>query len=213
MIKYIFQRVILTVFALSVIFGICGNFIDGFYSKKYDNVKIIKNIECRHYQFDKSTSCKDLGRLVKFIYVKDDGTKDTDYHFFTYNNEIDKCITSKKYNQLVKEHVGYVTRDWLIGILIGCLLVSGIISIPICMQQMDVKYDYWGRDPRDIALFRIKAFCWWKKFTGHPVEIVNEYRERELNEINCIRYFDRHSTPYYSEIRKDYEKFVAEWQK
>ena len=73
---------------------------------------------------------------------------------------------------------------------------------------MDVKYDYW-EDSRKIALFRIKAFCWWKKFTGHPAEIVNEYCERTLNEINCIRYFDRHSTPYYSEIQKDYAEFVA----
>lgn len=212
MIKYIFQRVIITIFALSVIFGICGIFIEGIYSIRYDNVKIIKNIECRHYQFDKSTTCKDLGRLVKFIYVKDNGTKDTDYHFFIYNNEIDKCITSKNYNQLVKEHIGYVTRKWLIIILVTILLVSGIISIPTCMSQMDVKYDYWG-DSKDIALFRIKAFCWWKKFTGHPAEIVNEYREKELNEINCIRYFDRYSTPYYSEIRKDYKEFVAERQK
>lgn len=213
MIKYICQRVIIVILALSVIFGIGGFFIDGFYSKKYDNVKIIKNVECRHYQVNNSSSCKDLGKFVKFSYVKDNGVKDTDSHFYKYNNEVDKNVKSKKYNQLVQEHIGYVTRDWLIGILIAISLGFGIISIPLCAGQMDVKYDYWGDNPRDIALFRIKAFCWWKKFTGHPAEIINEYCKRELNEINRIRYFDRHSTPYYSEIRKDYKKFAAEWQK
>lgn len=212
MIKYICQRVIIVILTLSVIFGICGFFIDGFYAKKYNNVKIVKNIECRHYQVNNSTSCKDLGRFVKFIYVKDDGTKDTDSQFFKYNNEVDKNVQSKKYNQLVKEHIGYVKRNWLIILLIGCFVISGIMCIPICAGQMDVKYDYWG-DSKDIALFRIKAFCWWQKFTGHPAEIVNEYRKKELNVIDCTRYFDRHSTPYYSEIQKDYEKFVTEYQK
>ena len=208
MIKYIFQRIIIAIFALSVIFGICGFFIDGFYSKKYDNIKIIKNIECRHYQVNNSTACKDLGRFVKFSYVKDNGVKDTDSHFFKYNNEVDKNVKSKKYNQLVKEHIGYVNRDLIIALFIVLIFVSGMICLPLCIGDMDVKYDYW-EDSRKIALFRIKAFCWWKKFTGHPAEIVNEYCERTLNEINCIRYFDRHSTPYYSEIQKDYAEFVA----
>lgn len=212
MIKYIFQRIIIAIFALSIIFGICGFFIDGIYSTRYDNVKIVKNIECRHYQVNNSTACKDLGRFVKFIYIKDDGTKDKDDKFFKYNNEVDKNVKSKKYNQLVKEHIGYVARSWLIGILVVIFIASGFISILTCIDQMDVKYDYW-EDSRKIALFRIKAFCWWKKFTGHPVEIVNEYCERTLNETNCIRYFDRHLTPYYKEIQKDYEKFVTAQQK
>ena len=96
----------------------------------------------------------------------------------------------------------------IIALFIVLIFVSGIICLPLCIGDMDVKYDYW-EDSRKIALFRIKAFCWWKKFTGHPAEIVNEYCERTLNEINCIRYFDRHSTPYYSEIQKDYAEFVA----
>jgi len=212
MIKYIFQRVIIAIFALSVIFGICGFFIDGFYAKKYDNVKIIKNIECRHYQISNSTSCKDLGKFVKFSYVKDNGVKDTDSHFFKYNNEVDKNVKSKRYNQLVHEHIGYVNRDLIIALFIALIFVSGFICLPLCIGNMDVKYDYW-EDAREIALFRIKAFCWWKKFTGHPAEIVNEYCKKELNVIDCIRYFDRHSTPYYSEIKNDYEKFVTEWQK
>ena len=207
MIKYIFQRVIISIFALSIIFGICGFFIDGFYSKKYDNVKIIKNIECRHYQVNNSTVCKDLGRFVKFSYVKD-----TDSHFFKYNNEVDKCITSKKYNQLVQEHIGYVTRAWLIGILIVIFIVSGVISILTCIDNMDVKYDY-CEDSRKIALFRVKVFCWWKKFTGHPADIVNEYCERKLNEIKCIRCFSCREAPYYSEIQKDYENFVVAQEK
>jgi hypothetical protein len=77
---------------------------------------------------------------------------------------------------------------------------------------MDVKYDY-CEDSRKIALFRVKVFCWWKKFTGHPAEMINEYCERKLNEIKCIRYFSCREAPYYSEIQKDYENFVVAQEK
>lgn len=93
-------------------------FIDNFYHKRYDNVKIIKNVECRHYQACNTTDCKDVGRFVKFSYVKNDGSKDVESIFFKYNNEVEKNVISNRYNKLVNEHIGYVNRNWLIILIV-----------------------------------------------------------------------------------------------
>lgn len=207
MVKYIFQRVLILVFALSVIFGICGSFIDNFYYKRYDNVKIIKNIECRHYQACNTTDCKDVGRFVKFSYVKNDGSKDVESIFFKYNNEVEKNVISNRYNKLVNEHIGYVNRDWLIALLVLLAFGSGVACLPLCICNMNVKYDY-SDSVKEISLFRLKVFCCWKKFIGHPAELMNAFYMENINAINNIMYFGAFKIPYYSELQKEYNKFV-----
>ena len=210
MLKYIYQRVLIVIFISSIILSICGIWIDGFYTTRYDDVKIVKNIECCHNQYDNNASCRDLGRCIKFIYVRNDGIKDSESKFFHYKTDVDKQITSKKYNQLINEHIGYVTKRWVIALIILIILLSGFLLLPACIDNMDVKYDYCDYDSRDIALFRIKVFCWWKKFIGYNNKMINDFYEEICNKKFTIRCFSSHDTPYYTELQDSFNIFMNE---
>lgn len=214
MLKYIFQRVLIIIFISSLILSICGIWIDGFYTTRYEDVKIVKNIECYHKQYDNRTSCKDLGRYIKFIYVRNDGIKDSGSKFFHYKTNVDKKITSKKYNKLINEHIGYVVKPWVIGIMILIILLSGFLLLLICSDDMDVKYDYCNCDSRDIALFRIKVFCWFKKFIGYNNEMINNFYEEEISDKKFTSgYFSRMDIPYYNELQDSFNIFMNEYRK
>lgn len=207
---YIYQRIVILICVLSLFMTISGLFIPGFYKTKYTNCQVIKNIEAHHCNVESDFTCTDLGRYVKLSYTDNNGVRHETADFWHYISKIDKSC-NKSYYDLTQRHE-YKKFNKLTIILFVIFGLSIILYLATCFGSMDVKYDYW-ESSRKIALFRVKVFCWWKKFIGHPAEIVNEYCERTLNKINNIRYFNRHESPYYSEIQKDYEEFVAEQQK
>lgn len=213
MTKYIYQRTVICICILSLFIIIGGFFIPGFYKTKYTNCKVIQNIQARHNSAEPNIACNDLGRYVKLSYTDNNGIRHEIINFWHYNNRIDKSC-KKSYYDLIERHE-YKKFNNLTIILFVIFGLSLLLILFTCLDEMDVKYDYCNSDSKDITIFRIKVFCWWKKFTEHPAEIVNEYREKTLSEINGIKYkyFDRHTTPYYREIQKDYEEFVAEQQK
>ena len=207
MVKYIFQRLLILTFILSLGVGICGLFIPGFFATRYDNVKIIKNTECRHFEIVSGNNCRDLGRYVKFEYKKNNGVKDTDDCFFEYNNEVDKYVKSKNYYKLTNDHIAYVANGWIIAIVVILIVLSGILFFPCCLDEMDVHYDY-DEDEREIARFRLKVFCSWRKFIGYSSEKINAFYKDYLNKINSMRYFGRREIPYYSELEREYNNFI-----
>ena len=205
---YLTQRFIIFIFVCSLSIGISGLWIPGFYTVHYDNVKIIKNIECCHNQVHSGTTDKSLGRYVKFEYKDKNGIKRTDDEFWEYNNTIDHSC-SKSYYTLINKHEYNGTKGWLIGLIVALAGISGILLIPACIGEMDVKTDYYGNEEKDIGFLRLNIFYYWKIFLGYPIVEVKEYCENLANEINNTSIYN-YKIKYYSEMNNELNQYIKE---
>ena len=204
--KYLFQRFLILTFILSTTIGVTGLWIPGFYTTHYDNVRVIKNTECRHYQADNSTSDKSLGRYVKFEYLDRDGIKRTDDDFWAYNNDLDHSC-SKSYYNLIKNHQYEDPKGWLIAIMIILSLLSGFLIMPVCIEEMDVRHDYDTDDEKDIGFFRLNVFYYWKIFLGYPAQEVKEYCENLANDIDNTSKYNYH-IKYYWQMNDELNQYI-----
>lgn len=206
MIKYIFQRFLIFTFVCSLVIGIIGCWIPEFYTTHYDNVKVIKNTECLHYQANSGTSDKSLGRYVKFEYKDKDGIIRTNDDFWAYNNDLDHSC-SKSYYNLINKHEYDDPNAWTIAIIIILFILSGFLMIPVCVGEMDVHCDY--DDEKDIGFLRLNIFYYWKIFIGYPAQEVKEYCENLANDINKASRYS-YTIKYYWQMDNELKQYIKD---
>lgn len=209
MIKYIFQRVLLTVLIGSFIIGIAGIFIPGFYVSSHNDVHIIKNVETTHKKYNPNTECCDnLGRYVKFWY-EENGQKYEESEFYHYTNSVDKECKKGYYN-VTQKHIYNDFRDVLFGIICSIFLGSLFISLACCMGEMDLNYDYDASDRPKIFKYRLKLFYWFVQFIGYNGETLDEYYNDQYNAI------ERHQHHYqmrsFKKMYHDYKTFAETYK-
>ena len=144
MVKYIYQRVLIIVWSLTVVIAISGIFIPNFYKYPCKDIRIIQNIETTFDQtVNYQTGNKSLGRYVRFSYLDKNGIRQIEDEFWGYENTLAKsCSTS--YYKLVKDKKYSLMRSWLLWLILSILILTSILLPVSVYDEMNLNRDYRG---------------------------------------------------------------------
>lgn len=206
--KYIFQRVIIGFCILILVIGLSGIFIPGFYTTRYTDCHVQKNIEAIHNNVDNGT-CNNKGRYVRFTYVDRDGVKREKTDFWHYRNSLDKSCKKSYYN-LVEHHEYNDVNGWTIGIICVLFLISLFIAGNVCIDEMDLERDYYISDKKDIAKLRLFIFYTWHLFLGYSDKYLDVLYDREMEHINDAGSYSFKILPY-SKMSKLLQQIIDQY--